>query len=98
MSYEDEVRHGYHLDYVFTIQFLQDLLAAIGHTKRGVHIASKHRKQQTLFGSRIAGFVASSLGATTNSGIINSVKSMTDVERHAELVYAESSFEKVNYI
>ncbi|TFK64860.1 hypothetical protein BDN72DRAFT_774082 [Pluteus cervinus] len=72
----------------------EDLLAAIGHTKRGIQIASLHRKQQTLFGSRIVGFVASSLGATTNSGIVNFIKGMTPVERHAELVYAESSFQK----
>jgi hypothetical protein len=70
----------------------QDLLAAIGHTKRGNLIASQHRKKAQFLGSRVAGYVVSSLGASSSSDFI---KSMTDVERHAELVYAESLFEKV---
>lgn len=54
-------------------------------------IATQHRKKAAFFTSRLAGYVVSSLN-TTGVGFI---KSMTDVERHAELVYAESLFEKV---
>ncbi|KAF7342547.1 hypothetical protein MSAN_02010900 [Mycena sanguinolenta] len=68
----------------------EDLLAAIGHTKQGVLIASQHRKKQPYLASRLAGYVVSSLNTTG----VNFVKTMTDVERHAELVYAESLFEK----
>ncbi|KAJ7506158.1 hypothetical protein B0H11DRAFT_2186288 [Mycena galericulata] len=68
----------------------EDLLDALGHTKQGVLIASQHRKKAPYFTSRLAGYVVSSLN-TTGVGF---VKTMTDVERHAELVYAESLFEK----
>ncbi|KAI0270398.1 hypothetical protein BC834DRAFT_511339 [Gloeopeniophorella convolvens] len=64
-----------------------DLLAAIGHTKHGNAIASKHRKKSASLPFRLAGYVTGANG-------VNWVKSMTDVERHAELVYAESLFEK----
>ncbi|KAG5640665.1 hypothetical protein DXG03_007602 [Asterophora parasitica] len=57
----------------------EDLLAALQHARHGNHIASLHRKK--------AGFFNSLLGSA-------SIKSMTSVERHAELVYAESLFEK----
>ncbi|KAJ7659454.1 hypothetical protein B0H17DRAFT_1171824 [Mycena rosella] len=68
----------------------EDLLAALGHTKQGVLIAAAHRKRAPYLASRLAGYVVSGLN-TTGVGF---VKSMTDVERHAELVYAESLFEK----
>ncbi|KAF5391059.1 hypothetical protein D9757_004042 [Collybiopsis confluens] len=68
----------------------EDILAGIEHTKHGNLIASQHRKKAAFFTSRLAGYVVSSLN-TTGVGFI---KSMTDVERHAELVYAESLFEK----
>ncbi|KAK7042053.1 hypothetical protein R3P38DRAFT_3389870 [Favolaschia claudopus] len=68
----------------------EDLLAGIGHTKQGVLIASQHRKKTPYLASRLAGYVVSSLN-TTGVGFI---RTMTDVERHAELVYAESLFEK----
>ncbi|KAJ7200925.1 hypothetical protein B0H12DRAFT_1163997 [Mycena haematopus] len=68
----------------------EDLLAALGHTKQGVLIASQHRKKTPYLASRLAGYVVSSLN-TTGVGF---VRTMTDVERHAELVYAESLFEK----
>ncbi|KAJ6562224.1 hypothetical protein B0H19DRAFT_1143862 [Mycena capillaripes] len=68
----------------------EDLLDALGHTKQGVLIASQHRKKTPYFTSRLAGYVVSSLN-TTGVGF---VKTMTDMERHAELVYAESLFEK----
>ena len=69
---------------------LQDLLAGIAHTKRGNLIADQHRKKQAFLGSRIAGYVVSTLHPSS----IGFIKGMTDVERHAELVYAESLYEK----
>ncbi|KAJ3739023.1 hypothetical protein DFH05DRAFT_1407968 [Lentinula detonsa] len=60
------------------------------HTKQGNFIATQHRKKAAFFTSRLAGYVVSSLN-TTGVGFI---RSMTVVERHAELVYAESLFEK----
>ncbi|TFK32750.1 hypothetical protein BDQ12DRAFT_475905 [Crucibulum laeve] len=62
-----------------------DLLAGIAHTKQGNLIASQHRKKAGLL----------SLGGLLGGGGVNWIKSMTPVERHAELVYAESLFEKV---
>jgi len=59
----------------------------MGHIKRGNTIANEHRKKAASLPFRLAGYV------TGNTGV-NWVKSMTDVERHAELVYAESLFEK----
>ncbi|KAG7451588.1 uncharacterized protein BT62DRAFT_984650 [Guyanagaster necrorhizus] len=67
-----------------------DILAGIKHTKQGNHIAIQHRKKAASLTSRLAGYVVTSLN-TTGIGLI---KSMTPVERHAELVYAESLFEK----
>ena len=66
----------------------QDLLSAMGHTKHGYTIASEHRKRAASLPFRLAGYVT---GSTTG---VDWVKSMTPVERHAELVYAESLFEK----
>ncbi|KDQ49454.1 hypothetical protein JAAARDRAFT_42869 [Jaapia argillacea MUCL 33604] len=68
----------------------EDLLAAIGHAKHGNAIASQHRKRSASLTTRLAGLVVSSL---QTSGV-GWYKSMTVVERHAELVYAESLFEK----
>ncbi|KAI0061327.1 hypothetical protein BV25DRAFT_1805762 [Artomyces pyxidatus] len=65
----------------------EDLLAAIGHTKHGNLIATQHRKKSASLPWRLAGYVTGSSG-------VNWIKSMTPVERHAELVYAESLFEK----
>lgn len=62
-------------------------MSAIGHIKHGNTIANEHRKKAALLPFRIAGYVTGSSG-------VNSVKNMTPVERHAELVYAESLFEK----
>ncbi|KAF8989351.1 hypothetical protein BDQ17DRAFT_1402144 [Cyathus striatus] len=59
-----------------------DLLAAIQHTKHGNHIASQHRKKHSF------------LGSILGSSGVDFIKSMTPVERHAELVYAESLYEK----
>ena len=69
----------------------QDLLAAIGHVKHGNAIAQQHRKRAAALPTRLAGLVIGSL----NTSGVGLIKSMTVVERHAELVYAESLFEKV---
>jgi alcohol dehydrogenase YqhD (iron-dependent ADH family) len=66
------------------------LLAGIAHTKHGNHIANLHRKKQAFLGSTLAGYVVSSL----NPSGFGFMKSMTDVERHAELMYAETLYEK----
>ncbi|KAF8867713.1 hypothetical protein CPB84DRAFT_1859129 [Gymnopilus junonius] len=71
-----------------------DLIAGIQHTKQGNHIASLHRKKAAFLGSRLAGYVVSSVSSALHPGSVQWIKSMTDVERHAELVYAESLFEK----
>ncbi|KAF9034810.1 hypothetical protein BJ165DRAFT_1356068 [Panaeolus papilionaceus] len=81
MSYEDE-----------------DLLAAIGHTKHGNHIASQHRKKQPFFSSLASSLPIHLPGSGGSTPVASSsvlfIKGMTDIERHAELVYAESLFEK----
>ena len=51
---------------------------------------NQHRKKQAFLGSRIAGYVVSTLHPSS----IGFIKGMTDVERHAELVYAESLYAK----
>ncbi|KAI0071516.1 hypothetical protein K474DRAFT_1630434 [Panus rudis PR-1116 ss-1] len=68
----------------------EDLLAAINHVKHGGAVASNHRKKAASLPTRLAGFLVNSLN-TTGVGFI---KSMTPVERHAELVYAESLYER----
>lgn len=72
---------------------LQDLLAAIGHVKHGNAIAQQHRKRTAALPTRLAGLVIGSL----NTSGVGFVKTMSDVERHAELVYAETLFEKVTW-
>ncbi|KAF7982688.1 hypothetical protein HWV62_27180 [Athelia sp. TMB] len=67
----------------------QDLLAAIGHTRHGNQIAQQHRKRQSSYVSRFAGYVIGS-----DSSGVGFIKGMTMDERHAELTYAESLFEK----
>lgn len=66
-----------------------DLLAAIGHTRHGNQIAQVHRKKAGSYVSRFAGYVT---GSDTSG--VGFIKSMTVAERHAELTYAESLFEK----
>ncbi|KAG5634747.1 hypothetical protein H0H81_000907 [Sphagnurus paluster] len=60
----------------------EDLISGINHTRHGNYIAGQHRKK--------VGFFGSILGGSSTAFI----RSMTPVERHAELVYAESLFEK----
>ncbi|EIN05662.1 hypothetical protein PUNSTDRAFT_74230 [Punctularia strigosozonata HHB-11173 SS5] len=61
----------------------EDIERALGHVRTGNAVAQAHRKRPTSFAGRLAGYVVGS-----------SVKAMTPVERHAELVFAESTFEK----
>ncbi|KAH9926631.1 uncharacterized protein BXZ73DRAFT_49303 [Epithele typhae] len=68
----------------------EDLLKAIGHVRHGNTIAQQHRKRAASLPTRLAGFVVGSL----NTSGVGFIKSMTAVERHAELVYAETLFEK----
>ncbi|KAH9856071.1 hypothetical protein C2E23DRAFT_809912 [Lenzites betulinus] len=68
----------------------EDLVDAIGHVRHGNTIASQHRKRAASLPTRLAGLVVGSL----NTSGVGFIKSMTPVERHAELVYAESLFEK----
>jgi len=63
----------------------EDLAAAIAIVKHGNIIASQHRKRSS-FTTKLASLVT--------SPSVSFVKSMTPVERHAELIYAESTFEK----
>ncbi|KAI0820513.1 hypothetical protein BC628DRAFT_1422846 [Trametes gibbosa] len=68
----------------------EDLVDAIAHVRHGNAIASQHRKRAASLPTRLAGLVVGSL----NTSGVGFIKSMTPVERHAELVYAESLFEK----
>lgn len=68
----------------------KDLLAAINHTKHGIAVASAHRKRPGSFAGRLAGYLVPSLSTSGTEWIAG----MTPVERHAELVYAESLYQK----
>ncbi|KAI0351117.1 hypothetical protein OH77DRAFT_1430135 [Trametes cingulata] len=68
----------------------EDLVDAIAQVKHGNTIAGQHRKRAASLPTRLAGLVVGSL----NTSGVGFIKSMTAVERHAELVYAESLFEK----
>ena len=63
----------------------QDLAAAIAIVKHGNVVAGQHRKRSS-FTSKLASLVTSPSVAF--------VKSMTPIERHAELIFAETMFEK----
>ncbi|KZT05152.1 uncharacterized protein LAESUDRAFT_781726 [Laetiporus sulphureus 93-53] len=68
----------------------EDLVAALSHVKHGNSVASHHRKRAAPLPARLVGLVVPSL----NTSGVGWIKSMTPIERHAELVYAESLFEK----
>ena len=89
MSYEDDVRGPFLAKTRFTTvgDQRQDLLSAMGYIKHGNTIANEHRKRAASLPFRLANYVTGSTG-------VNWIKSMTPVELHAELVYAESLFEK----
>jgi hypothetical protein len=70
---------------------VQDLLAAIDRTKHGIIVASAHRRRPSSFAGRLAGYIVPSLSTSGTEWIA----AMTPVERHAELVYAESLYQKV---
>ncbi|KAF5329368.1 hypothetical protein D9619_009454 [Psilocybe cf. subviscida] len=74
----------------------KDLLAGIAATKHGNTVASAHRKKSGGWvGSRIAGYVAHSVSNVLGgSAEVQWIRGMTDTERHAELTFAESLFEK----
>jgi hypothetical protein len=69
----------------------QDLLAAIQEIRHANQIANQHRKKAAFIPTRIAGYVP---GALVGASGVSWVRSMTPVERHAELIYGESLFEK----
>lgn len=64
---------------------MQDLAAAIAIVKHGNQIAQQHRKKPSL---------ASRLTSIVHGPSVSWIQSMTPVERHAELTYAETLFEK----
>ncbi|KAG1736065.1 hypothetical protein EDD22DRAFT_1010255, partial [Suillus occidentalis] len=68
----------------------KDLLAAINHTKHGIAVASAHRKRPGSLAGRLAGYIVPSLSTSGTEWIAG----MTPVERHAELMYAESLYQK----
>ncbi|KAI0691583.1 hypothetical protein C8Q76DRAFT_862098 [Earliella scabrosa] len=68
----------------------EDLVDALAHVRHGNAIASQHRKRAASLPTRLAGLVVGSL----NTSGVGFIKSMTPMERHAELVYAETLFEK----
>lgn len=94
MSFEDKVR-GMTLERLMggnKVHCGQDLLSAINHTRHGNSIAAAHRKSPPSLAGRLAGYIVPGM---SNSGP-EWVAQMTPVERHAELVYAETLHEKVN--
>ncbi|KAI0713075.1 hypothetical protein C8T65DRAFT_646041 [Cerioporus squamosus] len=68
----------------------EDLKDAIEHVRHGNDVAARHRKRAASLPTRLAGLVVGSL----NTSGVGFIKSMSTLERHAELVYAESLFEK----
>ena len=77
---------------LFTRKVKKDLKDAIEHVRHGNDVAARHRKRAASLPTRLAGLVVGSL----NTSGVGFIKSMSALERHAELVYAESLFEKVS--
>jgi hypothetical protein len=73
---------------------IQDMLTGIAYTKHAIQIAQEHRKPAPWFTSLITGFVT----GTLSSQHVLFIESMTETERHAELIYAESLFQKVLFV
>ncbi|KIY66759.1 hypothetical protein CYLTODRAFT_398199 [Cylindrobasidium torrendii FP15055 ss-10] len=63
----------------------EDILQALQKAKQGNGIASEHRRKTSSFTSKLAGYV---------SGSNSAIENMTPLERHAELIYAETLIEK----
>jgi hypothetical protein len=72
------------------LTYTKDLLQALAHAKHGNAISTQHRKKTAYLPTRLVGRVFKSL----NTSGVGWYKSMTPTERHAELVYTESLFEK----
>jgi hypothetical protein len=66
----------------------QDIVAALAHVRTGNAVAQAHRRRPPSLAGRLAGYV------TGSSSGPSAIRAMTPVERHAELVYAETTFEK----
>ncbi|KAH8108397.1 hypothetical protein DFH11DRAFT_1634250 [Phellopilus nigrolimitatus] len=67
----------------------EDLQEAIRHVKHGNNLAYQYRAPPAPFVSRLAGLV------WENSATgVGSIRNMTSVQRHAELLYAETLFAK----
>lgn len=67
---------------------MKDLTEAITHARHGNEIADQHRKK-----SRYLSFPLRLVGKAFKGGV-GWYESMTPMERHAELVYTESLYEK----
>ncbi|RDX42324.1 hypothetical protein OH76DRAFT_1488762 [Lentinus brumalis] len=68
----------------------EDLKDAIEQVRHGNEVAARHRKRTASLPTRLAGLLVGSL----NTSGVGFIRSMSTLERHAELVYAESLFEK----
>ena len=75
---------------VSALTLSKDLLAAINHTKHGNAIAAAHRKQPPSLAGRVASYIVPGFHSGPEW-----IAQMTPLERHAELVYAESLYQKV---
>lgn len=90
MSYEDEVFLRYTREIGLILILQQDLREANKHVKHGNALAGRYRAPSPHLVSRIAGLVWDN----SSSGV-GFIKSMTPLQRHAELLYAETLFAKV---
>ncbi|KAI6104952.1 hypothetical protein EDD16DRAFT_242267 [Pisolithus croceorrhizus] len=68
----------------------KDLLSALHHMKRGTSVAAAHRKPPPSLAGRLAGYIVPGLSYSGPEWVAQ----MTDVERHAELMYAEGLYYK----
>ncbi|KAI6030082.1 hypothetical protein EDC04DRAFT_107009 [Pisolithus marmoratus] len=68
----------------------KDLLSAINHMKRGTTVAAAHRKPPPSLAGRLAGYIVPGLSYSGPEWVAQ----MTDVEKHAELMYAEGLYYK----
>ncbi|KAI6115020.1 hypothetical protein EV401DRAFT_1978191 [Pisolithus croceorrhizus] len=68
----------------------KDLLSALHHMKRGTSVAAAHRKPPPSLAGRLAGYIVPGLNYSGPEWVAQ----MTDVERHAELMYAEGLYYK----
>ncbi|KAI6143386.1 hypothetical protein BKA82DRAFT_4185656 [Pisolithus tinctorius] len=68
----------------------KDLLNAIHHMKRGITVAAAHRKPPPSLAGRLAGYIVPGLSYSGPEWVAQ----MTDVEKHAELMYAEGLYYK----